>query len=285
MKIFYLLKAKYVHIFKVVFFLLGLAFCQSKIMFSSAKYIEIIDSLNSALLKRNSLAGIYKLNQTNFSSDTLIYQYHQESKLIDTIFTFGLDNISDKIKSKLIDNYKTTSIDNNFGKIGKRIKSENYFISKEPKYVLGTTKNSQLVSLLYFETQFHSYFSGNFGLSKDLSDFNFTGEINLHLENIFKSTGFIDIKWERFDSLSQIINLNIFEPYILNSDFGVAWQYYHGLVDGLFSKKESRIKIDFSFYNYSNFELGYLIGENIPTKQGTSNNYNKVKYEGISFYI
>ena len=282
MKILYHLKVKFVLFFKICFFSLGLVFSQPEITFFSKNNIEVIDSLKLALNNKNSLTGIYKLKDNNFSSDTLIYQYYQESKLIDTLFVFGLNNISDKIKSKLINEYKTISIDNNFNNIGRRIRAENYFISNEPKYIFGRTKMNLLGLQLYFDTQFHSYFSGNFGLSKNLNNFNLNGEINLHLENLIKSTGLIDIKWVRTDSLYQIINFNIFEPYILNTNFGINWEYYYGLINGLYSKKENRIYIDFFFHNFSNFQIGYLAGKNIPTKKGKINNYKKIKFEGIS---
>ena len=43
-------------------------------------------------------------------------------------------------------------------------------------------------------------------MSNNYYGLKFNGQINLHLENLTKSTGVVDVKWKRLDSLNQYIN-------------------------------------------------------------------------------
>ena len=269
-------------IFKIIIYSISLLFCQSEISFFIKNKNEIIDSLNLVLKNENSLTGFYKLDYFNQSNKRLIYKYYDEEKIIDTLFVFGLDNINRKMRNKIIERYKSKSINDDFKKIGMKINSENYFINDYPSYKMGIIKNDQLGLLLNFNTQFHSHFSGNFGLTRNYNGYNLYGEINLHLENLKKSADIIDVKWKRLDSLYQFIDLNIFEPYLFSSNYGVRLDYFFGIINGFYIKKESRLNLKFSLSNLFNLDLGYLKGENIPTNKGILNKFENVNYKGLS---
>ena len=278
----FLLMVKYVLIFKISILILSFNYSQDYIEFPLFNNIEIDDSLNFILKKENNLTGLYRIDQYNILDSTITYRYYDEIKKLDTLFVVGLDQVSDKIKNKLSEEYKNYSIGRNFEKIGNKIMLDNYFIKRNPNYIIGFTEAKKLGAIIYFQPQFNSHFSGYFGINKNEIGFNINGEINFHLENLTKSTGIIDINWKRIDSLSQHINLSIYEPYILNSNLGLNWSYYHAIINGLYTNIENKLKFNLSSSLLSNFNLGYLKGIIRPTYKGRRNNYKNVKYEGFS---
>ena len=101
---------------------------------------------------------------------------------------------------------------------------------------------------LKFDTQFYSYFSGNLGITNSIDNIDYVGEFNLHMENLRGKADLMEINWRRLDDLSQFFSAEILEPYILNSDYGLGWKYYYGLIDQLFSKYENQISLKLPNY-------------------------------------
>ena len=138
---------------------------------------------------------------------------------------------------------------------------------------------------LKFDTQFYSYFSGNLGITNSIDNIDYVGEFNLHMENLRGKADLMEINWRRLDDLSQFFSAEILEPYILNSDYGLGWKYYYGLIDQLFSKYENQITLKLPNYGLYNLKIGYLQGRDKPMPKGESNNFINTHYEAITLEV
>lgn len=272
-------------IFKSMMLILGICFSQNNVTFFISDELKVLDSLNKILENDKDLTGSYELDSYNHLNDKIHYKYHDEKKIVDTVIVLGLNQINTKIKQKLVKPYKTKSIGIDYDKIGTKISSQNYFINKKPIYTLGITDNNLLAALVSIDSEFYSFFSGNVGLRKKNNIFDLNGEINVHMENLIKTTGTIDFYWKKNDTLSQIITFNLYEPFFINSSLGTDFKYYRGIYNGLFIKLEKRLKFELFSSNYFYTRVGFLKGSTNPTKNGILNNYGKVNYEAFSISI
>ncbi len=270
------------HIFKQMILILGISYSQNNVTFFMSDELKILDSLNILLENDKSLTGIYKLSSYDHLNGKIYYKYHNEKKIVDTVIVLGLNQINSKVKKKLIKPYKTIFLGTDYDKIGTKIISENYFINKKPNYILGITDDNVLAALVSIDTDFYSHFSGNLGLKKKNNLFELNGEINIHMENLIKSTGTIDFYWKKHDTLTQVISFNLYEPFLFNFNLGTDVSYYRGIYNGLYIKNEKRLKFELFSSNYFYFNIGFLKGITNPTKYGILNNYDKVRYEAFS---
>jgi hypothetical protein len=274
-----------VRIFKSLILFLGVCYSQHKVTFFISDELEVLDSLNRLLENQKNLTGSYRIDSYKYLNDKIYYKYYNEKKTVDTVMVLGLDEINTKVKEKIIKPYKITPLGTDYDKISSEINSENYFINKKPIYTLGITENDMLAALISIDSDFYSHFSGNLGLRKKNNLFDFNGEINIHLENLIKSAGSIDVYWKKNDTLTQIITFNLYEPFLLNSSLGTNFNYYRGIYNGLYIKLEKRLKFKLFSSNYFHYNIGFLKGSTNPTKNGILNNYGKVKYEAFSISL
>ena len=193
----------------------------------------------------------------------------------------GLNHVEKKVVDKIIKPYKKQVINEDFDKIGLDIKSNNYFIPT-PQYTFGRFENNKVGLALKFRHTVFSYFSGNLGVTNSIDNLDYVGEFNLHMENLRGKADLMEINWRRLDDLSQFFSAEILEPYILNSDYGLGWKYYYGLIDQLFSKYENQISIKLPNYGLYNLKIGYLQGKDKPMQKGESNNFINTHYEAIT---
>ena len=269
-------------IFNYLILALEICYSQNSLSFSTSDGPKVLDSLQNLLNKNNILSGSYKLDSYNHLNNKINYKYYDEIKIVDTVLVNGLNQITGKIKERLIKPYKSIPLGEDYEKIGVKIMSENYFINQKPIHTFGLTKNKMLGAIITFKPDFQSHFSGNIGFSKRDDFFQFNGEINVHMENLTKSTGTFDVNWKKIETPTQHISFNIYEPYMLGSNLGIIFFYYRGIYNGLYTNLENKLKFEVSSSKYSNFNFGFLRGSTTPTKEGISKNYAGVRYEGFS---
>ena len=278
-------KARYVVIFKIAIFVFCISFSQDKLYISSMNESEILDSLNTYLDKKNNLTSYLKYEGYDEIEQKVVYKFFNSEKTVDSIFVIGLNHIEKKVVDRIIKPYKKQFIKNNYDKIGIDIKSNNYFIPRSPQYSVGRFENNKVGVILKFNTQFHSYFSGNLGITNSIDNLDYFGEFNLHMENLRGKADLMEINWRRLDYLSQFFYGEVTEPYILNSDYGLGWKFYYGLISELYSKYENQINLKLPNYGPYNMKLGYLHGKDKPMPKGKSNNFINTRYEEITLEI
>ncbi|MCH8011524.1 MAG: BamA/TamA family outer membrane protein [Candidatus Marinimicrobia bacterium] len=109
-----------------------------------------------------------------------------------------------------------------------------------PYYV--TYKEEKVAIILPLESNFRSNFSGAFGYAPGAKmEPQLTGEIMIHLENLFGTASVAELWWQRKDELSQILSLSYEEPFIWRFNIGAGFTFYQNLQDGLYVRRRTRI--------------------------------------------
>lgn len=109
-----------------------------------------------------------------------------------------------------------------------------------PYYV--TYKEEEVAIILPLEANFRSNFSGAFGYAPGANmEPQLTGEIQIHLENLFGTASVAELWWQRKDELSQILSLSYEEPFIWRFNIGAGFTFYQNLQDGLYVRRRTRI--------------------------------------------
>jgi hypothetical protein len=142
-------------------------------------------------------------------------------------------------------------------------------------------------------------FDGIIGLAPNSDNSNenallITGEVNVELNNLFKSGKQLQIQWKNYLKNSQKLDLSTTIPYLLNSKFGINGEFQLNKFDTLFLNLNSQISFRYQgngnnyvqFY-YQNIQSTLLsidtnsirLQEKIP-----SNNPYSIDNYGISFY-
>ena len=107
-------------------------------------------------------------------------------KKIDTVMIKHSGEINNGVLKQIFNSYETDNIGEKFNDIEINLVSKYYFIDKQPRYQLGIV-NEKLGAKISFEPGFESNFSGMFGMNRLDNNWIFTGELNLQMENYFKS--------------------------------------------------------------------------------------------------
>ena len=142
-------------------------------------------------------------------------------------------------------------------------------------------------------------FDGIIGLAPNSDNSNenallITGEVNVELNNLFKSGKQLQIQWKNYLKNSQKLDLSTTIPYLLNTKFGINGEFQLNKFDTLFLNLNSQISFRYQgngnnyvqFY-YQNIQSTLLsvdtnsirLQEKIP-----SNNPYSIDNYGISFY-
>ena len=129
-----------------------------------------------------------------------------------------------------------------FNDIGNTLVSKYYFINKQPSYQLGIV-NDKLGAKVSFEPGFESNFSGMFGMNRLDNNWILTGELNLQMENYFKSAERGEFFWRRIDSLSQTIKIGAILPHPFGWRTGVDINYQHEIFRALYASIENRLSL------------------------------------------
>ena len=141
---FFHLKERFVATFKIILFAFCISFSQDKFYFSYKKESDILDSLNTLLLKKNTLTDYLKYEGYDEIQEKVVYKLFNSEKAIDSIFVIGLNHVEKKVVDKIIKPYKKQVINEDFDKIGLDIKSNNYFIPSPPNILLESSKTIRL---------------------------------------------------------------------------------------------------------------------------------------------
>ena len=242
----------------------------------------VLDSLNMYLEKSPNLSHEFKLDSYGLKPPHTTYEIFDHEKIVDTLIVASTEEIRPKILYRISSSYAKAPIGSDFDLVGKQLARRYFFLNEIPKYELGLVRKDHIGAIIEIEPWFESHFSGLFGMSKMNQSWDLTGEIDLHLENILRTAGMIDLFWKRIDSLSQVIRFDILETHPFGWDLGVNWQYHHEVVLGQYTVIENRSMVQTFVPWIDQFRLGYVSGRTIPTNDGESNGYESVVSKAIS---
>ena len=259
--------------------------CGQNIEIKSLNPNIVTDTLFSILESDENLSTEFQLKFYSIESNQSTYKRVHIEQSLDSIIFSGLDNFRPSFSKRLKTPFQNTNVGEGFSKIGKTIFHRYYFLNGLPQIKYGLFDQEKLGAIIHFRPDFQSNFSGLFGVSQNKEDWDITGEINFHLENLMQTAGMIDLKWKRVDSLSQLIKFQIVEPHPLGIDFGIDFQYHHELIGGYYTFIEKKSLLNIYLPWEAQSKIGIISGVTTPTLNGELNGYNKIAFKAFSFSL
>lgn len=152
-----------------------------------------------------------------------------------------------------------------------RIAASYAFITARSGYQLARYGDGQTAAIINLRPDFASRFSGIMGAERDAAgDWQITGEIDLHLENSWRTAGVLDVLWRRKNSISQNILLALAEPHPFGSKLGFAVRFWQDLENGLFVRQGQKLSLLAAGTGGSRWSIGLSRKEINPTDRGDS---------------
>ena len=192
-------------------------------------YDEVSFKLDSLLRQSKYIGEYFRLSRIN--SDSLItYNKNVNNVPLDTIIFNNTDGIRFSVLKQMfkplfgtVPTEQTTAIFN-------QIIISTPFIKNKSEISFGKNNNNKVGAVIDLKTNFNNYFSGLVGASRSNEQkWSINGQMDIHLENQWRTASIIDLHWKRLDEESQILNLIYDEPHPLGLPIGVSVAYNQDL--------------------------------------------------------
>lgn len=236
--------------------------------------------LSNHLINRGYFGG--KLILVENDQEKLTYHFINESKAIDELsFSRSIsihDNILERIFSPLykMDHTKSEK------QFVRKIRSSYPFIPENVKINFGRVEHDHLGALIDFTPDFNSHFSGIIGaIQNNEKKWDYSGEIDIRLENIWQTASTTEITWKRQNEDSQYTRFMHEEPYPFGLPFGVKFEFSQDFRDGNYVLNKTYGA--FSVINKSGkWYLGGIKEKLAPTTKGDSLGIKSFRSESFS---
>lgn len=206
-------------------------------------YDEIDIKLDSLLNQSDNIGEYFKLSRIN--SDSLItYTKNSTNITLDTIIFKNTDEIRLSILKQVFKPVIGTKPIVETTKLFNVIIKGNPFIKNNSKLFFGINDKQKVGVVIDVKSSFNNYFSGMIGASRSNEQkWIINGQMDIHLENQWKTANIIDLHWKRLDEESQILNLQWQEPHPFGLPIGVSVAYNQDLRDGNYVNTNSTVGI------------------------------------------
>lgn len=280
------------HIFKLfIFFLPLLLAAQSDIYLSthpdsSGEKVngrQLTDILGSLVKDGKDYGLFYELDSVKYPDLHLYYGKHQESKFLDSlVFIYeGEQLFTGAVQGQIFRSlYFTTpgiEFESNLRNIGKNYR----FFTRQIDHSYMRYANESTGAVIYVEPDFTSYFSGLAGAARNENqEWELTGELDIQVENLWKTAGLVQLNWKRPDSLSQWVRFIVHEPHPFGSPVGMGIQVEQDLWRGQYIKTETAGNITLRTGSMGRTSIGMRFKKVRPTEKGAliGLNYTASKY-------
>ena len=270
-------------IFNLIFILLSILYSQDELIqirsVDSDTVLQLVSNMTESI---SELSNKYELKSFSIDNSLSVYRVIKQEKLADSLLYNSDNNIRNSIMDQILNPYRFIPIGGKFNKIGEGLVSRYYFINEAPKYKFGLIRKDLLGVMIDFIPVFESHLSGIIGMDRVTNEWILTGELNLHLENYFKSADNIDLFWKRRDSLSQIIKMGFSIPHPFGWNTGIDLKYHHEVFAGMYTFMENRSMVNTFVPILNNLGIGYVKGMISPTVDGVVNGFEKINYEALT---
>lgn len=169
-------------------------------------------SLDSISIDDNHLSALVNINKNKI--------YKVDSVLVKGTATVSDQYIKNYIRIKDGDLYNESSV----RKISTRIKEIPFVAEEQPSKIYFNEKNAKIVMLLKKKSA--SRFNGIIGIVPDeTGKVRLNGDVKLNLMNSFRKGEEIGFNWRAIQNNSQDLKLNLVYPFLLNSPFGLDYNF------------------------------------------------------------
>ncbi|MEE8341499.1 MAG: BamA/TamA family outer membrane protein [Candidatus Neomarinimicrobiota bacterium] len=231
---------------------------------------ETIGKFDSLLVKSGDIGEFYKLSRIN--SDSLIsYEKGAIDITLDTIIFRSKDDIRlsvlRQIFKPLVDSKPIIKTTKYFNSIVGSIP----FITDSSEIIFGFKGDRKVGAIINVKSNFNNYFSGLIGASRsDDEKWIANGQVDIHVENQWKTASTVDLHWKRLDQESQILQLTYEEPHPLGLPIGVSVTFDQDLRDGNYVNTKSAAGIIKTVPNIGKLGFGGKNTELNSTAKGDS---------------
>ena len=206
-------------------------------------YDEVNPQLDSLLYQSDNIGDYFRLSQIN--SDSLITY---SRKFIDIKLDTIIFNNNDEIRLSVLRQIFKPLIDTNpvieTTKTYKTIINSIPFITANSEIFFGLNNKQKVGAVLDIKSNFNNYFSGLIGASRsEEQKWSVNGQMDIHLENQWRTVSIVDLNWKRLDEESQILNLKFEEPHPFGLPIGVSIAYNQDLREGNYVNTNSAVGI------------------------------------------
>jgi hypothetical protein len=199
--------------------------------------------LDSLLLQSDNIGEYFRLERIN--SDSLItYNRRSINVTLDTIIFKNNNEIRQSVLRQifkpLIDTNPIIETTNTY----KTIINSTPFIKANSEIFFGLNNKQKVGVVLDIKSNFNNYFSGLIGASRsEEQKWSVNGQMDIHLENQWRTASIVDLHWKRLDEESQILNLKYEEPHPFSLPIGVSLGYNQDLREGNYVNTNSAVGI------------------------------------------
>jgi outer membrane protein assembly factor BamA len=174
---------------------------------------------------------------------------------IDSVVIKSNDDISTHLVQNII-NIKKGEVYNEakIKQISNKIKESGLFLETESWKILFAKNETKLY--LFLTTNKSSQFNGIAGVQPDpaTNRISITGDVDLRLLNVLKRAELMNVKWKRFQQLSQELTVQATYPFLFQSQFGTDLMLHLYKRDTSFLELEQRAEILYFLSNGSAFK-------------------------------
>ncbi len=233
-------------------------------------YDEINTKLDSLLSNSKDIGEYFKLCRIN--SDSLItYNRKSINVTLDTIIFRNNNEIRISVLKQIFNPLIGTKPTIKTIKIFNEIVNSTLFIKDNSDIFFGINKKQKVGALLNIKSNFNNYFSGLIGASRsDEQKWTINGQMDIHIENQWKTASIVDLHWKRLDEESQILNLKYEEPHPFGLPIGISLAYNQDLRDGNYVNTNSAVGIIKTIPNIGKLGFGGKNTEINSTAKGDS---------------
>jgi outer membrane protein assembly factor BamA len=227
------------------------------------------------------------LDSTSLENGTLYAKLNvvkHQKVFIDSVIIKSNDDISTHLAQNII-NIKKGEVYNEakIKQISNKIKESGLFIETESWKILFAKNETKLY--LFLTTNKSSQFNGIAGVQPDpvTNRISITGDVDLRLLNVLKRAELMNVKWKRFQQLSQELTVQATYPFLFQSQFGTDLMLHLYKRDTSFLELEQRAEILYFLNNGSAFKTSVKKYSSQTQSTFLSNEFNTVNalYYGL----
>ena len=200
--------------------------------------------LDSVVVKHNTLSGLVHIEKNNL--------YKIDSVIIKGTATVSDQYIKNYIRIKENDLYNESAV----RKMSTRIKELPFVAEVQPPKIYFNEKNAKIVMLLKKKNA--SRFNGILGIVPDENGkVRLNGDVKLNLMNSFRKGEEIGFNWRAIQNNAQDLKLNLVYPFLLNSPFGLDYNFNLYKKDSTYIDIFNKIGVRYILKGNNYFSLFY----------------------------
>ena len=272
-------------IFRYFFLIVVPLFSQNNaINFQSLDSTQIKLSLDSLLNKQNSISLEYHLKSYDIRNYSSTYKIKDSGKVADSLLLICDNFFHDRVIKQILQPFDNIFIGDKYSVLTQDLLEKYYFINNVPYFQYRLFGEQKLAALLFLKPDFNSSLTGSFSFSKINNQFDFTGELDLDIENFSGNAEQLKFFWKKNKSISQKIKLRTFYPHVLGSGIGAFLEYDFENYNSFYTKRERKIMLHSFSSIFNNLKVGYLRGEILATKSGEESGHENGDFLAISLH-